>query len=167
MARARNTRLARLAASAIREEAAQASERSANAARAAICAMVSGALEQSGIDAAGVAALRIARQAWRLSRAAGRGRTDVRVDIAEGRSAAPYRSRPMEDGFDESTSGDQQGLAGLFAAKLGNIAQTYQDGRRPDLANASLAEWFAWSLVRRVGATPAIEAASRHRLPPA
>jgi hypothetical protein len=38
----------------------------------------------------------------------------------------------------------------MFAAKIGDMARRYQDGSEPDFANASLAELFAWCLVRPV-----------------
>jgi hypothetical protein len=39
-------------------------------------------------------------------------------------------------------------LAGIFAAKIGDVARRYQGGHEPDFANASLAELFAWCLAR-------------------
>jgi hypothetical protein len=45
--------------------------------------------------------------------------------------------------------GDQDGLAGIFREKIGDIARRFQDGREPDFASASLAELFAWCVARR------------------
>ena len=39
------------------------------------------------------------------------------------------------------------------AAKIGGNARRYEDGHEPDFANASLAELFAWSLVRHTDET--------------
>jgi hypothetical protein len=47
-------------------------------------------------------------------------------------------------------SSHDDGLAGMFAAKIGDMARRYQDGSEPDFANASLAELFASGLVRPV-----------------
>jgi len=43
---------------------------------------------------------------------------------------------------------DDDGSAGLFAAKMGDMARRYQDGSEPDVTKASLAELFAWCLAR-------------------
>jgi hypothetical protein len=39
-------------------------------------------------------------------------------------------------------------LAGVFADKIGQIARRYEDGSKPDFANASLAELLAWCISR-------------------
>jgi hypothetical protein len=44
-------------------------------------------------------------------------------------------------------------LASMFAAKIGDNAQRYEDGHEPDFAKASLAELFAWSLIRQTDET--------------
>lgn len=52
---------------------------------------------------------------------------------------------------------DGYGLVGIFAAKIGEMARRYEDGHRPDFANAALVELFAWCLARPArgsGATP-------------
>jgi hypothetical protein len=43
---------------------------------------------------------------------------------------------------------DADGLAGMFAEKIGQLARRYQDGQEPNFSNASLAELFAWCLSR-------------------
>ena len=81
---------------------------------------------QSGIDPAQVTALRLG-EARDLPEA---GRADEEFDLPGGDS-----------------------LASMFAAKIGGKARRYEDRHEPDFANASLAELFAWSLVRHTDET--------------
>ena len=50
---------------------------------------------------------------------------------------------------EELAVGDHDGLAGIFAVKIGDIARRFRDGHEPDFASASLAELFAWCVARR------------------
>ena len=61
--------------------------------------------------------------------------------------SSPGRTREQ---FEEVAASDNDGLAGRFAAKIGDMARRYEDASEPDLANSSLAELFAWCLVRPV-----------------
>ena len=49
----------------------------------------------------------------------------------------------------ESAIGDHDGLAGIFALKIRDIARRFEDGHEPDFTSASLAELFAWCVARR------------------
>ena len=121
MARARDNRLARLAADTANDDAAKDRDRCMPGAWRTVCTIVRDQLMQSGIDPAQVTALRLgeARDLPEL------GRADEEFDLPGGDS-----------------------LASMFAAKIGGNARRYEDGHEPDFANASLAELFAWSLVR-------------------
>ena len=44
--------------------------------------------------------------------------------------------------------GDHDGLAGIFAVKIRDIARHFQDGHELDFTSASLAELFAWCVAR-------------------
>jgi hypothetical protein len=121
MARGRDTRLGRLAASAALADSAEGLDRCALRARAAVCALVGEALAEAGIDPARAPAMRL----------------------------APHPASGVRDQFDEFAASDDDGLAGIFAAKIGDIARRYEDERKPDFGNASLAELFAWSLTLR------------------
>ena len=66
-------------------------------------------------------------------------------------------SAPMTDiadkpglrrGEEELAAGDQDGLAGIFREKIGDVARRFRDGCEPDFAAASLAELFAWCVAR-------------------
>jgi hypothetical protein len=135
VARARETRLARLTAAAVRNESADTLNRSGQRAWLAVCAVVREGLAQAGIDPARVKALRQSEA--------------VELRCAE---AAPHSNPLPGDGVreqvEEFTASDHDSLAGIFAAKIGDVAQRYQDEREPDFANASLAELFAWCLAR-------------------
>jgi hypothetical protein len=50
---------------------------------------------------------------------------------------------------EELASGDHDGLAGIFAVKIRDIARRFRDGHEPDFTSASLAELFAWCVARR------------------
>ena len=126
MPRAREVRLARLTAEAVCAEAAKAVDRCAISAWVAVCAVVNDGLAQAGIDPARARALRLAPHPNRLPASGARGR------------------------FEEFGARDSDGLAGKFAAKIGEMVRRYQDGSAPDFANASSAELFAWCLARQV-----------------
>jgi hypothetical protein len=69
------------------------------------------------------------------------------------RLAPPQEMLHAADAGEEFVLSDHDGLAGVFAEKIGQVAGRYEDGREPDFANASLAELLAWCLVR--GGLPA------------
>jgi hypothetical protein len=135
MPRALDTRLARLAAEAARADSAKDRDRCALRAWAAVCAVVHGRLMQSGVDPRRVRALRSGTAA--AAQLANLG------DTAELRHAD-----------DEFAADDGDGLAAMFAEKIGKVARRYQGGQEPDFANASLAELFAWSCVSRASDAP-------------
>ena len=84
---------------------------------------------QAGIDPACAAALRLGGTVADM--------TDPGEVLEAGRVAA------------ELTAADHDGLAGIFAVKIGEIARRFRDGHQPDFASASLAELFAWCVARR------------------
>ena len=100
-------------------------DRCALKARAAVCALVGEALAEAGIDPACAPALRLAPH------------------------PDPLPAIGAKEQLEELAASDDDGLAGKFAAKIGDIARRYEDGCAPDFGIASLAELFAWSLVRR------------------
>jgi hypothetical protein len=128
MRRARDKRLARLTADAARGASAEALDRRALRARAAICAMVKKKLVQSGVDAAGARILH---------------RDEMAVLPSE-----PEASAELRHAEKQLVDSDGDGLAQRFAAKIGEMARRYQDGTAPDLANASLAELLALCLLQ-------------------
>jgi hypothetical protein len=127
--------MARLEAHAARADAAEILGRCALRARIKVCAFVGNALAQAGIDPARAPALRLG-EAAELPPAA----------------AAPHPDPLPASGAREPSEGfrasDDDGSAGLFAAKMGDMARRYQDGSEPDVTKASLAELFAWCLAR-------------------
>jgi hypothetical protein len=127
--RGRDSRLARLATPAERADAAEFLDRCALEARLKVCAVVRDRLTQSGIDPTRAQALR-SGEAAELQRA----------------EAAPH---PDASGAREQFD-DDDGLAGVFFTKIGEMARRFEDGSEPDLAKASLAELFAWCLARPV-----------------
>jgi len=140
--RARDTRLARLEAPAARADSAEILDRCALRARIKVRALVGDALAQAGIDPARARALRLG-EAAELPPA----------------GAAPHPDPLPASGAREPSEGfaasDDDGLAGIFAAKIGDIARRYEDGHDPDFGNASLAELLAWSLARARGVSSA------------
>jgi hypothetical protein len=131
--RARDTRLARLAAPAARADSAELLDRCALGARLTVCAIVRDRLTQAGIDSTRARALRLG-EATESQRA----------------KAAPNPAIPGSSPGRAREQFDDDGLAGMFAAKIGDMARRYQDGSEPDVAKASLAELFAWCLARPV-----------------
>jgi hypothetical protein len=117
--------LGRLATSAALADSAEDLDRCALKARAAVCALVGEALAEAGIDPACAPALRLAPH------------PDLLPAIG------------AKEQIEELAASEDDGLAGKFAAKIGDIARRYEDGCKPDFGIASLAELFAWSLVRR------------------
>ena len=132
MTRARDTRMARLEAPAARADAAEILDRCALKARIKVRALVGDALAQAGIDPACAHALRV-----------GEGTELGHAEVG------PLPAGGARAQFEEFAVSDDDGLAGVFAAKMGDMARRYQDGSEPDLTKASLAELFAWCLARR------------------
>ena len=129
MPRVRDARVARLESERTRFDATadfgQCTPRAWNTVRA----LVRNGLVQAGIDPACAAALR------RGSASADMTELD---DILE--------LHRLEE---QLTEGDDDGLAGIFEGKIGDIARRFRDGHEPDFASASLAELLAWCLSRR------------------
>jgi hypothetical protein len=124
MARAHNTRLTRVAATAARANSPATLDRLALDAWATVAAFVADALRRAGIDPAGVRALHLL--------------PDCEASPSL-ESVAPG---------EEFVTSDGDGLAANFADRIGNIVRAYQDGRELDFANASLAELLAWCLLQ-------------------
>ena len=142
MAKATRTRLARMTASAARDDSAAGLDRGALSAWEAVCAVVRDGLARAGVDPARVRALSLATPSPRAS-----GQADVPGTAAD--SGAPHSSGDKErEAPKEFVIEDADGLAGMFAGRMGDLAGRYQDGQEPDFANASLAELFAWCLAR-------------------
>ena len=59
----------------------------------------------------------------------------------------------MDRADEECDRPGSDSLARKFATKIADSARLYEDGHEPDFANASLAELFAWSLIRQTDAT--------------
>ena len=160
MARGRDSRLARLAADAAHADSAELLDSCALRARLTICAIVSNALTQLGIDSARAQALRLGevvelQRAEAAPHADPPGASKMR-QVTGTRTRAPKGAIPgsspgrTREQFEEIAASDNDGLAGMFAAKIGDMARRYEDASEPDLANSSWAELFAWCLVRPV-----------------
>lgn len=134
MARARNTRLARITADEDRAKSVAGLDRGAVGAWATVCVFVRDRLERAGINPANVRALHLVPHPASRTRA-----------LVDGRSGALPASVAGVS-VNEFTVADSDSLAAAFAEKLGQIARRYEDGHAPDFANASLAELLAWCL---------------------
>ena len=129
MPRARDTRLARLAADRMRIASTTGLERCTPRAWNTVCDMVRDGLMQAGIDPEIAAAVQLGGMAAHM--------TEFEDTLELGR-------------FEEELAvGDRDGLAGLFMVKIEDVAQRFRDGHEPDFASASLAELFAWCVARR------------------
>jgi hypothetical protein len=91
--------------------------------------LVRDGLVQAGVDPASATAVQLGGMAAHLT------------DIAD----KPELRRREE----ELAAGDDDGLAGIFTVKIGEMVRRFRDGHEPDFAAASLAELFAWCLARR------------------
>ena len=142
MTRARDTRMARLEAPAARADAAEILDRCALKARIKVRAVVGNALAQAGIDPVRAQALRVG-EAVELPPAGAAPHPD------------PLPASGEREPFEGFVASDDDGLASIFAAKMGDMARRYQDGSEPDVTKASLAELFAWCLARPGQGSPA------------
>ena len=129
MRRVFDGRLARLAAERTRFDSTIGLDRCTLRAWNTVCRIVRDYMVQAGIDPACAAALQLG---GRVSDMADPG------EVLEGACVAA-----------ELTAGDHDGLAGIFAARIGETARRFRDGREPDFGSASLAELFAWCVARR------------------
>jgi hypothetical protein len=108
----------------------------------AICAVVRDGLVRAGIDPASARALRAAPV---LPRATGE------ADLPGNAAQAGIERSPgggAKDEVEEFSLEDGDGLAAIFAEKVGHLVRRYQDGQEPDFAKVSLAELLAWCLTR-------------------
>jgi len=127
MQRVYDTRLARLKAQNTRLASTDGLDDCALRAWSIVRAVVRNGLAEAGIDPACAAALR----------------PGCAADMAE-----PERFEVLRVEEEWATS-DDDGLAGEFATKIGDIARRFRDGHTPDFASASLAELLAWCLSRK------------------
>jgi hypothetical protein len=129
MPRVRDARIARLAAEGTRFDATTGLDNCTLRAWNRVCGLVRDGLVQAGVDPESAAAVQLGGMAAHMT------------DIAD----EPELRRREE----ELAVGDQDGLAGIFREKIGDVARRFRDGREPDFASASLAELFAWCVARR------------------
>jgi hypothetical protein len=129
MLRARDARLARLAADRTRFDSTTGLDRCTLKAWNTVCDLVRDGLAQAGIDPESATAVQLG------------GMTAYMTDIAD-----TPELRRLDEGL---ATGDHDGLAGIFAVKMRDIARRFRDGHEPDFTSASLAELFAWCLARR------------------
>jgi hypothetical protein len=129
MRRVFDGRLARLAAERARFDSTTGLDRCTLRAWNTVCDLVRDALVQAGVDPENATALQLG------------GMAGLMTDIAD--------TSELQRLEQELAIGDRDGLAGIFAVKIRDIARRFRDGHEPDFARASLAELFAWSLARR------------------
>ena len=129
MRRVFDGRLARLAAERTRFDSTIGLDRCTLRALNTVCDLVRDGLVRAGIDPENATALQLGGMATCMMEIAG----------------APALRRLEE----ESAIGDDDGLAGIFAVKIRDIARRFEDGHEPDFTSASLAELFAWCVARR------------------
>jgi hypothetical protein len=134
--------MARLEAPAARADSAEILGRCALRATIKVRALVGDALTQAGIDPVRAQALRLG-EAAELPPAAAAPLPD------------PLPASGAREPFAGFAASDDDGLAGIFAAKIGEMVRRYQDGSEPDVTKASLAELFAWCLARPGQGSPA------------
>ena len=128
MPRVRDGRLARLAAERTRFDSTTGLDNCTLRAWNTVFDLVCDGLVQAGVDPESATAVQLGGMAAHM--------TDI-ADTPE--------LRRLEK---ELASGDHDGLAGIFAVKIGDIARRFRDGHEPDFTSASLAELFAWCLAR-------------------
>jgi hypothetical protein len=129
MPRVRNARIARLSAESTRLDSTVGLDRCTLRAWNTVCDLVRDGLVRAGIDPENATALQLGGMAVCM--------TDV---------ATTPELRRLEE---ELAIGDHDGLAGIFAVKIRDIARRFRDGHEPDFTSASLAELFAWCVARR------------------
>jgi len=129
MPRVRDGRLARLAAERTRFDSTTGLDNCTLRAWNTVCDLVCDGLVQAGVDPESATAVQLGGMAAHM--------TDI--------SAKPEVRRLEE----ELAVGDHDGLAGIFAVKIRDIARRFRDGHEPDFTSASLAELFAWCVARR------------------
>ena len=129
MPRVRDARIARLAAERTRFDATTGLDNCTLRAWDRVCGLVRDGLVQAGVDPENATAVQLGGMAAHVT------------DIAD----KPQARRREE----ELAVGDQDGLAGIFRQKIGDVARRFRDGREPDFASASVAELFAWCVARR------------------
>jgi hypothetical protein len=127
MRRAFDGRLVRLAAERTRFDSTTGLDRCTLRAWNTVCGLVHDGLVEGGIDPERATALQLGGIAAHM--------TDHRLE-----------GRHVEE---ELAAGDHDGLAGIFAVKIRDIARRFRDGHEPDFTSASLAELFAWCVARR------------------
>jgi hypothetical protein len=101
-------------------------------AEAAMGAVIRTALARAGVDAAGATRLSFADEAAAPPVAA----PDMAVLQREDANGAPLANAHNRAGADD------------FEAKILALARRFAGGQRPDFANSSFAELFAWSLAQ-------------------
>ena len=129
MPRVRDGRLARLAVERTRFDSTTGLDNCTLRAWNTVCDLVCDGLVQAGVDPESATAVQLGGMAAHM--------TDI-ADTPE--------LRRLEK---ELASGDHDGLAGIFAVKIRDIARRFRDGHEPDFTSASLAELFAWCVARR------------------
>jgi hypothetical protein len=129
MRRAFDGRLTRLAAERTRFDSTAGLDNCTLRAWIRVCDLVRDGLAQASVDSESATAVQLGGMAAHMT------------DIAD----KPEMQRRQE----ELAVGDQDGLAGIFREKIGDIVRRFRDGREPDFASASLAELFAWCVARR------------------
>ena len=129
MRRVRDARIARLAAERTRFDSTTGLDNCTLRAWNRVCDLVRDGLVQAGVDPERATAVQLGGMAAHMT------------DIADN----PEVGRRQE----ELAVGDHDGLAGIFAVKIRDVARRFRDGHEPDFASASLAELFAWCVARR------------------
>jgi hypothetical protein len=129
MPRAREHRLARLAAKSGRLDSAAGLDGCTSRARNRVRAFVRDGLLRAGIDPECVAALQ--------------------------QAGPPDQSGELDTALEEEPAvTDDAGLAGVFSGRIAGIVRRFEDGHAPDFASASLAELLAWCVYRRGSCDP-------------
>ena len=128
MRRVFDGRLARLAAERTRFDSTTGLDRCTLRAWNTVYGLVRDGLVQAGVDPESATAVQLGGMAAHMTN-----------------SGDTLELRRLEE---ELAVGDHDGLAGIFTAKIRDIAQCFRDGHEPDFASASVAELFAWCLAR-------------------
>jgi hypothetical protein len=129
MPRVRDGRLARLAAERTRFDSTTGLDNCTLRAWNTVCHLVRDGLVEAGIDPEIATAVQVG------------GMAAYMTDKAE--------TLEVQRLGEELAERDDDGLAGIFAVKIRDIARRFRDGREPDFTSASLAELFAWCVARR------------------